>query len=104
RAAWCDYSGPVEGKWVGIAVFDHPGNLRYPTYWHVRDYGLMTANMFGLSAFYNDPERRGDYVLPAGQSLRFRYRIYVHPGDARQGAVAAKYHDFINPPAVTVAA
>ncbi len=104
RAEWCDYSGPVEGKWVGIAVMDHPGNFRYPTYWHVRDYGLMTANMFGLSAFYNDPQRRGDYTLPEGESLVFRYRIYVHPGDATQGRVAARYHDFVNPPVVTVEA
>jgi hypothetical protein len=102
RAQWCDYSGPVEGKWVGISVFDHPSNLRYPTYWHVRDYGLMTANMFGLSAFFNDPNKRGDYTLPAGHSLTFRYRLYIHTGDARIGNVKEKYHDFVNPPTVRV--
>ena len=103
RAEWCDYSGPVEGKWVGIAVMDHPGNLRYPTYWHVRNYGLMTANIFGLSSFYNDPERCGDYVLPAGKSLTFRYRVFVHPGDAANGSVGERYHDFINAPTTKVA-
>ncbi|HTL52472.1 MAG TPA: PmoA family protein, partial [Planctomycetota bacterium] len=40
-AQWCDYSGLVSGKHVGIAIFDHPFNLRHPTCWHVRDYGLM---------------------------------------------------------------
>jgi hypothetical protein len=34
RAHWCDYSGPVENRWVGVALFDHPKNLRHPTYWH----------------------------------------------------------------------
>ncbi|MBM3289226.1 MAG: hypothetical protein FJY92_03660, partial [Candidatus Hydrogenedentes bacterium] len=49
---WCDYSGPVEGAGThGIAVFDHPANLRYPTTWHVRDYGLFGANCFGYSYF-----------------------------------------------------
>ncbi|HID11195.1 MAG TPA: hypothetical protein EYP17_07830 [Candidatus Latescibacteria bacterium] len=100
RASWCDYSGPVEGRWVGMALMDHPEGFRYPTYWHVRDYGLMTANPFGLSHFYNDPNRRGDHILRAGESIKFRYRLYVHVGDAREGQVAEKYHDFVNPPEV----
>jgi len=100
RASWCDYSGPVEGRWVGMALMDHPDGFRYPTYWHVRDYGLMAANPFGLSYFHNDPNRRGDYVLKAGGSLKFKYRLYIHVGDAREGRVAERYNDFVNPPEV----
>ncbi|MEM8735123.1 MAG: PmoA family protein, partial [Planctomycetota bacterium] len=40
RAPWIDYWGKVDGQVVGIAVFDHPTNLRHPTWWHARDYGL----------------------------------------------------------------
>lgn len=98
RAHWCDYSGQVEGKVVGIAIFDHPDSFRHPTWWHVRNYGLMTANPFGWSYFYGDPNRRGDYVLKAGERLRFKYRIYIHRGDAAQGKVAEKYNNFVNPP------
>jgi len=100
RAHWCDYSGPVNDNVVGIAVFDHPTSFRYPTYWHVRDYGLMTANCFGLSHFYGDESISGNHILPAGQSLHFAYRVYIHPGDAEEGRVAEKYHDYINPPTV----
>ena len=103
RAVWCDYSGWVHGRQVGLALFDHPDSFRFPTYWHVRDYGLMTANPFGLSFFKNDPNQRGDYTLKQGDSMRLRYRLYLHPGDAREGNVAEKYHDFVNPPVVYVA-
>jgi len=99
-APWCDYSGPAGGKVVGIAIFDTPGNLRYPTTWHVRDYGLMTANPFGLSHFRPGSGECGDYALEKGAQLVFRYRIFMHLGDAHQGHVRDKYHDYINPPKV----
>ena len=100
RAVWCDYSGVVNGKLVGIAVFDTPGNLRYPTYWHVRDYGLMTANPFGISHFAPESGERGDYELAKGGELRFAYRIFMHMGSAATARIRDKYHDYINPPRV----
>jgi hypothetical protein len=100
RAVWCDYSGVVRDKLVGLAIFDTPGNLRYPTYWHVRDYGLMTANPFGISHFAPDSGDSGDHVLPKGKTLRFAYRIFLHGGDAVTARIRDKYHDYINPPTV----
>ena len=100
RAHWCDYTGPVDGKLVGITIMDYPSNFRYPTYWHVRDYGLFTANPFGLSHFYGDKSRDGSHKLPAGQPFKFHYRMLIHAGDALEAQVAAKYHEYINPPAV----
>jgi len=107
RAAWCDYSGPVAGNVVGVTMMDTPGNYRYPTYWHVRDYGLMTANPFGLSHFLRAGDRPGpdgSFVLPKNEELVFRYRIYVHAGDAQAGEVASKYHHYVNPPRIEVIA
>ena len=101
-AQWCDYSGFVDSNKVGIAVFDHPQNFRYPTYWHVRNYGLMTTNIFGTSTFENDPSRDGSWTLKAGEKLVLKSRVYVHIGDASDGKVGEKYHDFINPPAVSL--
>ncbi len=101
RAAWCDYSGIVDGKKVGITAFDHIDNFRYPTYWHVRNYGLMTANMFGISIFTNSPKNRGDYVLPKGEELRFKYRVLVHEGKDST-YIKNKYIDFLYPPNVKI--
>lgn len=99
-APWVDYSGPVEGRILGLAIFDHPDNFRYPTPWHVRGYGLFTANCWALHDFTGDWSKRGDYALPAGQSLHWRFRIYIHEGDEQQGAVAERYLDFAHPPMV----
>ncbi len=99
RAEWCDYSGEVDGEEVGIAVFDHPTSFRHPTYWHVRDYGMYTANPFGWHDFHGDPALDGSHLLPRGASLRFHYRVYLHRGNATEGAVGQRYHDFANPPA-----
>ena len=81
RAAWLDYYGPVDGQTVGVLVMDHPGNPRHPTYWHTRAYGLLGANAFGVHDFLNDKTQDGSMVVEAGQSVRFRYRVVVHPGD-----------------------
>ncbi len=100
RANWCDYSGVVDGTPVGIAVFDHIVNPRYPTYWHVRNYGLMGSNIFGGGTFESDPSKDGSYTLKQGEEMHFRFRVLIHAGDANVGKVAQKYHDFINPPVV----
>ena len=102
RANWCDYSGVVDGTPVGIAVFDHIVNPRYPTYWHVRNYGLMGSNIFGSGTFERDPSKDGAYTLKQGEEMHFRFRVLIHAGDATVGKVSQKYHDFINPPAVEV--
>ena len=102
RANWCDYSGVVDGTPVGIAVFDHIVNPRYPTYWHVRNYGLMGSNIFGSGTFERDPSKDGSYTLKHGEEMHFRFRVLIHAGDAAVGKVGQKYHDFINPPAVEV--
>ena len=101
RAAWCDYSGPVNGKTVGVAIFDHPESFRHPTYWHARDYGLMTTNPFAVSTFEGEGPS-GEYLLPAGESLRFRYRIYIHKGDATEGKVAEQNSSYAGPPRVQI--
>ncbi|HOE11313.1 MAG TPA: PmoA family protein [bacterium] len=100
RSPWCDYSGVVDGSEVGLAIFDHPSNFRHPTYWHVRNYGLMTANPFGLSHYYGDAEQDGSYLLRKGAAFCFRYRLFVHEGDSETGKVADAYHDWIHPPVI----
>ncbi len=90
-APWVDYHGPVNGQTVGIAIFNHPSSFRYPTYWHVRTYGLFAANPFALHAFTRAKPGSGAYTLPAGQTMSFRYRVFLHRGDEKSGKIAEAF-------------
>lgn len=95
RAKWVDYSGVVDGKTVGIAIFDHPSNPRHPTWWHARDYGLIAANPFGIHDFEKgQPKGAGDMKIPAGQSVTFRYRFVFHEGDAQTAGIGQMYEEY----------
>jgi len=94
RAACCDYYGPVNGDVVGGAIFDHPGNPRHPTWWHVRDYGLFAANPFGIHDFERKPAGTGNLVVPAGESVTFKWRFYFHKGNEVEGKVAERYQEY----------
>ncbi len=97
-AAWVDYSGQHGENGVrGITIFDHPDSFRYPTYWHARDYGLVAANPFGLSDF-TDGELNGDYTLLEGESIQFKYRVYIHTGTVDEAEVAEYFNGFASPP------
>ena len=93
RADWCDYYSELNGKTYGIAIFDHPGNIRHPTWWQARDYGLFGANPFGQHDYENlkDQPHIGDYTIPAGGSLTLRYRFYFHNGDEKTAKLAEHY-------------
>lgn len=97
RAEWCDYYGPVQGKTVGIAIFDHPSNPVHPTYWHVRDYGLFGANPFGIHDFEKKAPGTGNMVIAPGKSVTFKYRFYLHEGDEQQAKVADHYKEWTAP-------
>jgi len=75
RGRWCSLTGhDGEGHVATIAIFDHPGNIGYPTYWHARGYGLFAVNPLGRHAF-DAKQLPLNYTLEKGQSATFRYRI-----------------------------
>ncbi|MEZ5967032.1 MAG: PmoA family protein [Planctomycetota bacterium] len=80
RARWVAASGTVDGHAVGLVVMDHPRNLRHPTWWHARPYGLLAANPFGAHDFEGAPEGSGDHEVPAGQELALTYGVFLFEG------------------------
>lgn len=97
RADWCDYHAARGDKTYGVAIFDHPQNLRHPTWWMARDYGLFAANPFGWhdyeKEFAKEPHK-GDHTIPAGGTLTLRYRLFFHLGDEIASHLAAHYADY----------
>jgi len=80
RGRWCSLTGHDNaGHTVTVAIFDHPGNIGYPTYWHARGYGLFAANPLGRHMF-DATQPPLDYTLEKGQTTTFRYRLafYTH--------------------------
>ena len=91
RAPWVDYSGPVGEETLGVAMLNHPSSFRHPTSWHVRTYGLFTANCFG-TLDKNDPN--GPHTLKPGEKLVLRHRFVFHKGDEKAGNIAAAYERY----------
>ena len=89
RAHWMDYCGPVGDETAGFAVFDHPDNLRYPTAWHVRGYGLFAANCWMVW---------DDHHCAADTETTFRWRVVIHGGDSHEAAIADRYLDYVDGP------
>jgi len=80
RGRWCALTGhDGEGHVATIAIFDHPNNVDYPTFWHARGYGLFAVNPLGRHAF-DAKQTPLNFTLEKGESATFRYRIvfYTH--------------------------
>jgi hypothetical protein len=90
-AHWCDYYGatstdkknPVK---CGITVFDSEKNERYPTTWHIRDYGLLAPNNLYF---------RGKTEIKEGGSLTYAYRIIFHEGSLSEKEISNKFISYI---------
>jgi hypothetical protein len=89
--AWLDFSGPVENGTDGIALFGHPSNPGGSGKYSCREYGVFTI---GLSYPTEGFERGG--------AATFRYRAFIHGGDATEGGVAQAYADYVNPCRVVI--
>jgi hypothetical protein len=79
RGRWCALTGHTGEHTATIAVFDHPQNPNYPTYWHARGYGLFAVNPVGRTGF--EPKQPAlNYTLEKGQTAVFRYRVILYTG------------------------
>jgi len=99
RSPWVTYHGTLDGEKVGIAILNHPSSFRYPTYWHVRAYGLFAANPFGVHDFESlQDTKAGELVLSKGESFTLRYRVLFHKGDTTEAKIAEAFKEYAEKP------
>ncbi|MEW4486835.1 DUF6807 family protein [Thalassoglobus sp. JC818] len=92
-AEWCELSRVIENDKVGFAIFCHRDNLR-SSWMHARDYGLMTANLFGREAM-KQGERSRIVVMPE-EEFRLRYAVFVYAVKSDQTVdVERIYQDYL---------
>jgi putative membrane-bound dehydrogenase-like protein len=76
-ADWCDYSGTVDRRKLGITLMAHPANFR-KSWWHNRDYGVFVANPFGRAAMKQG--EKSAVTVKRGETLRMRFGAAIHTG------------------------
>jgi hypothetical protein len=92
-ALWCDYSGTIDGRHVGITLMPDPKNFRR-SWFHARDYGLLVANPFGNEAFTKGEKSR--VVVRRGETFRLSFGALLHGSPAgKEPDLTAAYGDYL---------
>jgi hypothetical protein len=94
KADWVDYSGLVNGRPVGITIFDDPANRNHPPRWHARAYGLFAVNPWGLKEFDKNAAGVGGLKLSAGDKVRLRYRVLIHDNPMTSDELSQAYQQY----------
>jgi hypothetical protein len=88
RARWMDFSlaDTATGRTGGIAVLDHPSNLRFPSQWHDVMDDKIPFGYFSPAPLWSEA-----YTLPAGKELVLEYRVLIHPGRLEGSEIEAEW-------------
>jgi hypothetical protein len=93
RGPWTMLTGKVGSEPVTLAMFDHPSNPGFPTYWHARGYGLFAANNLGRHVF--DPHQpESKITIKPGESITFRHRLLILSSAATPDRMTAEHRKF----------
>lgn len=79
RGDWVELAGKIGEEPISVIIYDHPGNVGYPTYWHARGYGLFAANPLGQKAMSEGKEEL-NYKLEKGESMTFKFKVDILSG------------------------
>lgn len=113
RAPWCALAGPIapgelvepvepverdgtaDDPIVGVALFDHPANPRFPTPWYASTradtYGQEGWSNFANAAFLWDEP----LTVAAGEPLHLRHRVVVHDGSWAPDRIQAEWDRWV---------
>jgi hypothetical protein len=99
RARWVRLEGNKDGKPAGVAMFNFPGSINYPSYWHARAYGLFAIDPLGQFDFQKGTGEKNpkkfSLRLDPGMSGDFRFLVLIYDGTQTPGQLE-KYFDRFN--------
>ena len=93
--------GNKDGKPLGILMLNHPSSINFPTFWHVRGYGLFAANPLGQLSFEkgrkveNPTELK--LTLQQGESAFFKFRMIFYEGKKTKENCDKDFETYIKP-------
>ncbi len=93
RPRWCDLYGRLGSGSTGVAIFDWPGNFRFPQ--PVRLHPSMPY-------FCYTPATAGTLTIEPGEPYTARYRFCVHDGNLAATDADRLWSDFGDPPNVRI--
>ena len=94
RGKWVNLTGRVGNEPVSVVLMYNSQNVGFPTFWHVRGYGLFGDNPCGQKVM-SDGKEELNYKLPAGKSVTFRHRVVIQSGSSLSDEqVKAQYQKF----------
>ncbi len=98
EAAWCAGYGVRGANYVGAILMPHPDNFR-GSWFHSRDYGLVTANPFGKKAMTgpHDGDVKADSTLvKKGETLELAFGVGFFSLLSQQDVpLEAMYRDYL---------
>ncbi len=90
---WAHIGGLVDGALTGMAVLDHPDNVRSP----------QPQRIHPTEPFLNlAPQQAGDVEITPEKPLTLRYRFVVADGAPDKAELDRLWNDYAHPPKVTV--
>lgn len=97
KAAWLQFSGLTDDKRpVGVVIFDHPDNVRFPSPWYITNRPGIKDNL-SPSFLFNESMK-----LEKDQMIHYKYRILIHEGELPVEKLNEHWKEFAkkNSPAV----
>jgi hypothetical protein len=89
RARWCAMSGLVDGRRAGLAILDHPSNVRHP----------QPMRLHPREPFFSyAPVQLGPLELRPGDTYVSRYRFITFDGAPESGWLELLWQTFANGP------
>ena len=81
----------LTGENAGAAIFDHPGNLNYPTPWFIVNSSKEPFYYISPAVIFKAP-----HVMHNGDTLRLRYRVMLYPGEVTKENLLDDQKNYIN--------